>query len=271
MVVWFMVKNKNSLYAPVLVVLLVAASFYIGRLSAQVSALKGGSTAAPAVQQPTAGQQQPTNPTVSMETIKGLFGKDLVKFGDANKKLIFVEVSDPSCPYCHAAAGLNGALNKQMGTQFTLVSDGGSYVAPVAEMKKLLDQKKIGYVWIYSNGHGAGEMAAKALYCANEKGKFWEAHALLFSAEGYDLINNKVKNDLTQAGTLADFLSKAVDSKFEKSCLESDKYKDRLSADIAVASSLGVNGTPGFFVNTTNFAGAVPFGSMKSAVDAALK
>lgn len=37
-----MLKNKNSLYAPVLVVLLVAASFYIGRLSAQVSALKGG-------------------------------------------------------------------------------------------------------------------------------------------------------------------------------------------------------------------------------------
>jgi protein-disulfide isomerase len=37
-----MLKNKNSLYAPILVVLLVVASFFVGRLSAQVSALKGG-------------------------------------------------------------------------------------------------------------------------------------------------------------------------------------------------------------------------------------
>jgi len=267
-----MLKIKNSHYVPALVVLLVVASFYIGRLSAQVSALKGGSGGIqPVAQQPADTQQQPTDPTVSEDIIKGLFGKDLIKFGDAKKKLVFVEVSDPSCPYCHAAAGLNGKLNKEMGSQFTLVADGGTYVAPVAEMKKLLDQKKIGYVWIYSNGHGNGELASKALYCADEKDKFWNAHELLFSAEGYDLINNTVKNDLAQAGTMADFLAKAVDSKFMKSCLESDKYKDRLNADIAVAKSLGVNGTPGFFVNTTNFPGAVPFDSMKSAVDAALK
>jgi protein-disulfide isomerase len=40
-----MFKNKNSLYAPILVVLLVVASFFVGRLSAQVSALKGGTAA----------------------------------------------------------------------------------------------------------------------------------------------------------------------------------------------------------------------------------
>ena len=263
-------KNITSLYTPLSVVLLIGAAFYIGRLSSQVSSLKGVTSAPPVAQQPS-DTQPPTNPTVSAETIKGLFGKDLVKFGDANKKLIFVEVSDPSCPYCHAAGGLNGKLNKEMGTQFTLVADGGTYVAPVTEMKKLLDQKKIGYVWIYSNGHGNGEMAAKALYCANEKGRFWNAHSLLFSAEGYDLINNKVKNDLSQAGTMSSFLSKAVDANSMKGCLESDKYKDRLTAEISVAKSLGINGTPGFFVNTTRFSGAVPFDSMKSVVDAALK
>jgi len=37
-----MSKNKNSLYAPVLVVLLLVATFFVGRLSAQVSTLKGG-------------------------------------------------------------------------------------------------------------------------------------------------------------------------------------------------------------------------------------
>ena len=42
-----MVKNKSSLYAPILVVLLVASAFYIGRLSAQVSALNGGAPTGP--------------------------------------------------------------------------------------------------------------------------------------------------------------------------------------------------------------------------------
>lgn len=37
-----MSKNKSSLYVPLLVVLLVVASFFVGRLSAQVSALGGG-------------------------------------------------------------------------------------------------------------------------------------------------------------------------------------------------------------------------------------
>ncbi|PIZ24783.1 hypothetical protein COY48_01015, partial [Candidatus Collierbacteria bacterium CG_4_10_14_0_8_um_filter_43_86] len=98
-------------------ILLIGAAFYIGRLSSQVSSLKGGPSAPPVAQQPS-DTQPPTNPTVSADTIKGLFSQDLIKFGDVNKKMIFVEVSDPSCPYCHAAGGLNGKLNKEMGTQF---------------------------------------------------------------------------------------------------------------------------------------------------------
>jgi protein-disulfide isomerase len=263
-------KNSGltSIYTPVLVLLLIVASFFVGRLSSQVSALKN---AAPApVVQGVNDPQQPATPTVSLDLIKGLFDKDVIKFGDKNKKIVFVEVSDPSCPYCGAASGLNGPLNKQMGPQFTLVSDGGTYVAPVTEMKKLLDQKKIGYVWIYSNGHGAGEMGAKALYCAQEKGKFWDAHSLLFSAAGYDMMNNTVKNDVAKSGELSKFLAKAVDQNFMNGCLSSDKYKDRIQADIAVARELGVNGTPGFFVNASNFPGAVSYNDMKSIVDAAL-
>ena len=45
MIICLMLKNKNILYAPILVVLLVVASFFVGRLSAQVSALKGGTAA----------------------------------------------------------------------------------------------------------------------------------------------------------------------------------------------------------------------------------
>ncbi len=255
--------------APILVLLLVAASFFIGRLSAQVDALKNGQPTGGAAQQQ-AQQPQQQAPTVTADQIKGLMGKDLVKFGDPKSKVVFVEVSDPSCPYCHMAAGLNAELYNQQ-TRFKPVSAGGEYRPPVTEMKKLLDQKKIAYVWVYQNGHGNGEMAAKALYCANEKGKFWEAHNLLYGSEGYKIINDVVKNDKAKSGEMAAFLKKAVDENFMKGCLSGSKYDSRLSADQTVAASLGVNGTPGFFVNTTNYPGAVGFDQMESVVTEALK
>jgi len=37
-----MLKDKNSLYAPILVLLLVVSSFFVGRLSAQISTMKEG-------------------------------------------------------------------------------------------------------------------------------------------------------------------------------------------------------------------------------------
>jgi protein-disulfide isomerase len=179
-------------------------------------------------------------------------------------------VADPSCPYCSASSGKNPALNNQIGPQFKLVSDGGTYVAPVEEMKKMVDSGQAGYAYIYFPGHRNGDMAMKALYCADEKGKFWQAHDLLMAEAGYNLINNTVLNDKTKSGELAEFLKSAVAVADMKSCLDSGKYDSVLSADTSLAQTLGVQGTPGFFVNTTPFAGAYSWTDMKSAVDAAL-
>lgn len=267
---------KKNIVQTVLVVALVVAAYIIGMLTTKIQYLQKGAGTQ------TAGTAQPAAaPAVSLDTIKGLFGKDLVKFGDAKRKLLFVEVADPSCPFCHIAAGLDPELNATS-PQFKLVSQGGTYLAPVAEMKKLVDAGKASFVWIYDPGHGNGEMGTKALYCAYEKGKFWEAHDLLMSAKGYEIQNGTdpagaattgpiVKNDKTKSQDLANFLSPAVDAGFLKSCLDSGKYDARLGTDTQLASSLGVNGTPGFFVNATNFAGAYNFKDMQSVVDSALK
>jgi protein-disulfide isomerase len=208
--------------------------------------------------------------TVDLDTIKNLYKGDYMKFGDENRKVLFVEVADPSCPYCHIAAGKNPELNKSAGS-FTLVQDGGTYIAPVPEMKKLLDEGQASYVYIYSPGHGNGELGIRALYCGYEMGKFWEVHDLLMSAAGYTLQNETVKNDMSKASQVADFLKPAVDSNAMLSCMTSGKYDSRLKSEPAIATSLGVNGTPGFFVNTTNFAGAYSWDDMKSVVEAALK
>lgn len=190
-------------------------------------------------------------------------------FGNADSNVNFVEFGDPSCTFCHFASGKNPELNKQR-PQFTLVADGGTYVAPVVEFKKLVDEGKASYTFVYTNGAGNGRIAAQAMYCAHEQGKFWPVHDLLFSNAGYNLINGTVKNDKAQSGTMAEFLASAIDQNFMKGCLESGKYEARLTSDEQVALQFGVQGTPGYYVNTTNYAGAYSYKDMEAVVNAAL-
>ncbi len=263
-------KIKKIDMKGIMYVALVLMAFIIGRLTQKVEDLQGGSltnntTTTAATTQPAAAAAT----KVTIDQIKGLWDKNIIKFGNADKKVLFVEVGDPSCPYCHVAGGLNGAINKQL--NLTLVADGGTYVAPVPEMRKLIDKGQASFVYIYYPGHGNGEMAMKSLYCANEKGKFWQAHDLLMSNEAYNLINNTIKNDKAQSGAIATFLKSAVDPTFIKNCLDSGKYDARLGTDQTLVSTLGVQGTPGFFVNSTSYPGAYSWTDMKGTVDSALK
>lgn len=253
-----------------LVYTLVIFSFLLGMLTNKVMVLeKIANTPAPtattAANQAQA-QAQPAVPTPSIEKIKALFNDKNIVFGDKNSKNLIVEVADPSCPYCHVAAGQNPELNAQMGDQFKAESEGGSYAPPVPEIKKLVDQGKAAFVWIYFPGHGNGEMGTKAFYCAYEQGKFWEVHNKLMNNTGYELLNNQVKNDTTQSQALVDYLADVADASKLKDCIDSNKYSDKLAADINVSNQLGVNGTPGFFINTTPFNGAYSWKDMASAI-----
>lgn len=268
-------KNSSNINF-ILVGLLVVASFLLGMLFTKVQYLQQGQqniTAQPttaAAAQPNQ-PQQPQAPKISLATIKGLFNKDLIKFGDDSKKLLFVEIADPSCPYCHAAAGLNPELNRQMGDRFKLISDGGTYDSPVIEMRKLVDSGQASFVYIYQNGHGNGEMAMKALYCANDQGKFWQTHDKLMTNAGYNLINTEVKNDKSQVDKLTDYLNDVVDATNLQSCILSGKYDNRLTSDAKLGQELGASGTPGFFINSNFFAGAYNWTDMKSAAEKGLK
>lgn len=262
---------------PILLLVSIGMAFAVGVLWQKVQGLEKGKPTTTATTGNTTDvattQQQPQ---LTKQQLQDLFKEDVIKFGKADSKLVLLEVSDTSCPYCHVASGKNPELNKQLDsdsqgrTQFTLVSDGGSYVAPVVEFKKLVDQGKAAFVYIYSPGHGNGELGAQALYCAHEKGKFWAAHDLLMSNKGYSLINNTVKNDKANSGTLADFLKSAVDTSFMKTCLESGKYAERVKKDVTIAASLGAQGTPFFAVNEKVFPGAYSYDAMKATVDASL-
>lgn len=263
-------RNKSGILeklVPILVVLSIGLAFMVGVLWQKVANLENGGGTTSVTQQ----TAQQAAPKADLNTIKGLFSKDIIKFGDANRKLLFVEVVDPSCPYCHVAGGDDAKLAASVGSQFKYQSDGGNYVPPVPEMKKLVDSGQASMAFIYFPGHGNGEMGMKALYCANDVGKFWEANTLLMSDAGYTLMNETVKNDKTQSQVVADFLKSAVDPNTMKSCLDSGKYDSRLTSDQSLASSLSVQGTPGFFINSDPFPGAYSWSDMKATVDSALK
>lgn len=255
-------------FVPVLLIVSIALAFAVGVLWQKVSSIEKGK---PGATPDTVAGTQAQKPQVALETIKSLFDQDVIKFGKADKKLLIVEVSDPSCPYCAIASGKNPEINKQAGQQFLTADSGGKYVPPVPEFRKLVESGQASMIYLYTPGHGNGEMGTKALYCANEKDKFWPVHDLLMTNAGYNLLNEEVKNDKSKSQQLADFLKSAIDPAFLKECLDSGKYDGRLSNDIALANSLGITGTPGFYLNTTPFFGAYSYSDMEPAVKEALK
>ena len=216
---------------------------------------------------PTNNQQAQQQIKIDLAQVKQLFSNDFIHFGDSKRKVLFVEVSDPSCPFCHIAGGLNPQISSQAGERFKYDTEGGSYIPPVREIKKLVDQGKASFAFLYSNGHGNGLLASEALYCANEKGKFWPVHDKLMTNQGYELINNEIKNDKSKIPTLVNFLSEVIDKDFLTNCLQSGKYQKNLERDQQLTPSLGFQGTPHFLVNTTMFQGAYSFSDMKPIVE----
>lgn len=252
----------------VVTALIAVLAFSTGYLVSQVRTLSGKSTTtAQATQQTTGAQQQPAV-KVTEDQVNKIFDTQKLVFGDKNSKLKFVEFSDPSCPYCQIAGGKNPELAKQANFQYK--DEGGTYDPPMTEIKNLVDQGKAAFAMVYFPGHGNGELGQQALYCANEKGKFWDVQDLLMSNDGYNLLNNDVKNDKANDQKLVDFLANVVDPSFMKDCLDNGKYKDQLTKDISTSQAYGVQGTPHFLVNTTAYNGAYSFTDMQSTVNAAL-
>lgn len=223
---------------------------------------------------PTAGDAQQRDPqadaqatTIDKKVVNAFITDDRIVLGDRKAKNIIIEVSDPSCPFCHFAAGFNPELVDQTGqTQFKTVANGGKYTAPIPEIEKLVASGDAVYVYSFGNGHGNGLVAMQALYCANEQGKFWEVHNKLMTGAGYTLINDTVKNDVTKSGLLVRFIGDAADSAALQSCIDSQKYEASITRDTTENSKLKFSGTPHFVVNGQIFRGAVDFNTIKSAL-----
>ena len=108
--------------------------------------------------------------------------------------------------------------------------------------------------------HANAEREAEAAECAFEQGKFWEYHNILFENQ------NQITDDLLQI--FADKVG--LDLEDFSDCLKQRKELERVSNDIKEGKSLGVAGTPSFFINGKLLVGAQPFSSFKAVIDAEL-
>ena len=83
--------------------------------------------------------------------------------------------------------------------------------------------------------------AAIAAECANDQGKFWDYHDILFSkqTEWKNLSGNATNHKFKEYA--AKNLTQIDTNKFN-SCVDSQKYKDEVDKDIGDGSTYGISG-----------------------------
>jgi protein-disulfide isomerase len=190
-----------------------------------------------------------------------LYYDDVVK-GSDDAPVTVIIYSDPSCPYCAAAAG-----GEKMVAYMNQRSPGYEPAVP-GIMENYVETGKVKLVFRYFPGHGKGVEAMKMLLCADEQDTFWELHDIFFDNQ-----------DLMEAGDTEGLAALARDvvpdtAAFD-SCVETNTYQTKMDADykrgIAAATSAQTQmGTPAFVINGKLITGAQPYSTFASVIDAAL-
>jgi protein-disulfide isomerase len=105
--------------------------------------------------------------------------------------------------------------------------------------------------------HPEARPAAEAALCAHDQGKFWDFHDRIFQNQGSlsAATYRQIAADLTlDAGAFGE-------------CLDSGKHRESIQADVKEGESMGVTGTPAFFINGRFLSGAQPFEAFKAIID----
>ena len=105
--------------------------------------------------------------------------------------------------------------------------------------------------------HPAARKGHEAARCANEQGKFWQYHDVLYA--------NAPKADAADLKSYAREVGLDVPA-FEK-CVANGEFRDVVQKDVEEGTRLGVNGTPAFFINGRLLSGAEPIERFAAIID----
>jgi protein-disulfide isomerase len=162
---------------------------------------------------------------------------DPMKGEKKNFKVTIVEFSDFQCPFCTRVNPTLDQVMKNFGKDVRIV----------------FKQNALAF-------HKEAEPAARASLAAHEQGKFWEMHDLLFARQKEFRngdIDGLMKKLAAELGLNA--------AKFE-AAYNSDKAKNIVKEDMALAGKVGARGTPNFFINGVQVVGAKPYPAFESEI-----
>ena len=87
---------------------------------------------------------------------------------------------------------------------------------------------------------GKSDQAANASMCANEQGKFWEMHSIIYANYQGGLSNRRLEAMAESIG---------LEMTAFNNCFDANRYEDNIQADYDLGENMGVSGTPSVFVN----------------------
>lgn len=147
--------------------------------------------------------------------------------------LTFVEYADYECPYCQQ-------------------------VQPVIEKVEAEFKGKIAFAYkdMPLPMHAHAQKAAEAALCAGVQNKYWEYHDLLLKTKELEV--SQLKASARRLGLEA--------AAFDK-CLDSGERADAVRATLEEAERLGLQGTPGFFLNGRFFNGIMSYDQMRKIME----
>ena len=154
--------------------------------------------------------------------------------GPMDAPVTIVEFSDFQCPFCKRAHGMVEEV-----------------------LKAYPDKIRLVYKDYPLQFHAQALPAAEAAHCAGDQGKYWEYHSNLMNVEG-TLQNDDLKKRAEAVG---------LDMAAFSTCVEGVKHEPMIKTSFDEGASLGVTGTPTFFINGRMIVGARSIEELKVMID----
>ena len=192
------------------------------------------------VAQPTLQPNPAPSPTPTQPNKQQIDLDDDPVLGDKDAPVTIVSFEDYQCPFCKRAFDQTFPQLK-------------SEYIDTGKVKLVYRDYPLSF-------HPQAQSAAEASECANDQGEFWDYHDALFNNQatlGSDLYT-KLAGDL------------GLDVGQFTECVDSGKFRQEVQDDFSYGSSVGVSGTPTFFINGIKLVGAQPFQAFKNIIDAEL-
>jgi protein-disulfide isomerase len=210
-----------------------------GLASVMVDAIKKGKTEAGAIAAAKASELAKAREGKLLEKAVNIPTANSPSAGPANALITLVEFSDFQCPFCYKAVAHLNTLLKAYPTQVKLIF----------KQFPLVDS------------HPEAAISAAAALAAQQQGKFWQMHDIMFANHG----------NLSRKAILGWASGLGLDMTRFTADLESPAIKQAVRRDLEDGERAGVDSTPTVFIDGQKYNGALALDAIKPVIDAELK